>query len=88
MDMQLVRPGFEINITERLQAVTFLVRKFHKQTAILCESLEVYVTLTVQVRAHLLNLEICHVTDPAAKSAFVGPGTTELKTFDQTAMGQ
>jgi len=44
--------------------------------------------LAIQIGAHLLDLKIGHITYPSAQSAFMRPGTAELKTLYQTSLWQ
>ena len=66
MDMKLAASGLEVNITERLKSSDFQLRILHKHTSILRKSFEVFVALLVQIRTHLLDLKIRHVTYFAA----------------------
>ena len=66
MNMKLVSPGLEINITEWLKSTDFQLRILDKYTSIPRKAFEVFVALLVQIRTHLLDLKIRHVTNFAA----------------------
>ncbi len=86
MDVQFGSSCLEVNIAERLQPADFQFRKFYKQAAIPRKSLEVGVALQIQIRTHLIDLKICHITYPAAQGAFVTARASELETLNQTSM--
>ena len=86
MDVQFGASCLEINIAEGLQPADFQFREFYKQAAIPCETLEVIVALQIQIRTHLLDLEISHVTYPAAQGAFMTAWASELETLNQASM--
>ena len=66
MEMQFVPSCFKVNITERLKSLYGKLGKPDKDAAIACESLEVNVAFAIEVRAHLFDLEIGHVTKAPA----------------------
>jgi len=66
MDVQLASPGLKIDVAERLEIADLQIREFYKHTPVACEPLKVNVALSIEVRAHLLDLEIGHVADALA----------------------
>ena len=86
MDVQFASSCLEVNIAERLQPADLQFRKLYKQAAIPRKSLEVSVALQIQIRIHLLDLKICHITYPAAQGAFMTARASELETLDQPSM--
>ena len=86
MDVQLVAPGLEIHIAERLKLADFQLGELNEHPAVLCESLEVRMALTIQIRTHLLNLEIRHVADALAQRALMAARPSELEALDKTSM--
>jgi len=85
VDVQLASPCLKVNITERLQPPQLQFRKFDKDAAISGEAFKVCMTLPVEIRAHLLDLKICHITYAFAQSTFMSAWSAELKSFNQTA---
>ena len=84
--MQFGPSGFEVNEAERLQPADLQLRKFYEHAAIASEALKVVVALQIQIRAHLLDLEIGHIAYAAAQGAFVAARPAELETLNQTPM--
>ncbi len=85
VNVQFSLSGLEINIAEGLELTDFQLREFYKHASISRETLKVGMALTIQTGTHLLNLKIRHITYTSAQSAFMGPGATELKTFNQSS---
>ena len=88
MDVQLTSSRFEVNIAKRLQTSDFQLRVLDKNTAVPREAVEVDIALPIQIRTHLLDLKIRHITQTLAQSAFVRAGAAELKTLNQAARGE
>jgi len=88
MYVQFVSSGFEVYITERLKAAYLQLWKLDKYAAVACEAFEIKMALTVQVRAHLFDLKIRHVTYGPAQCAFVGSRSAKLESFDQPLLRQ
>ena len=88
VDVQFIPSCLKVNVAERLQTLSFLLRVFDKYAATSRETLKVDVALTIQIRAHPLDLKIGHIIQPAAQSTFVRLRSTELKTLNQTSLRQ
>jgi len=54
----------------------------------LCKSLKVGMALPIQIGAHLFDLKIRHIAHPSAQSALVRAWAAELKSLNQTTLGQ
>ena len=85
MDVEFATPRFKINVAEGLKIVDLQVGEFDKYATIPSKAFEVLVALPIQIGTHLLNLKIGHITYTSAQSAFMSPGATELKTFNQSS---
>ena len=88
VDMQFVASGLEVDIAERLKTADSLFREFHKNTAIACEFFKVAVTLTIQIRTHLFDLEISHIAKSLREGAFVISLAGESESFNQPTTRQ
>jgi hypothetical protein len=86
MDVQFGASRLEVNIAERLQPADFQFRELYEQAAISRESLKVVVALQIQIRTHLIDLKICHITYPAAQGAFMTARASELETLNQPSV--
>jgi len=86
MDVQFGASCLEVNVAERLQPADFQFREFYEQAAIPRQSLEVVVALQIQIRTHLIDLKIGHITYPAAQGAFMAARASELETLNQPSM--
>jgi hypothetical protein len=86
VDVQFAAPRLEVHIAERLQPVHFEFRELHEDAAIAGEPLQIGVALPIEIGAHLFDLEIGHVADPATERTLVGARAAELEPLDQAAM--
>ena len=88
VNMQFASAGLEVYIAERLQTPVAGCLKLHKYSSIASKSLKVGMTLLIQVRIHLLNLKIGHITQTSAQRAFVRTRAAELKPLNQPSLRQ
>ena len=86
--MQFFFPRLEIDIAEGLEPADRGFRKTDEHAPVAGESLQVQMTLTIEICAHLLDLKIGHITQSPAQSAFMISLTSELKTFYQASFRQ
>ena len=84
--MQLAPAGFEVDVAEGLQSGDFHFRETDEYAAVAGESLQIYMALTVEIRAHPLNLEIGHITHSAAERTLVRTWPAEVKSLDKTSL--
>ncbi len=85
VDVQFSLSGLEVNIAERLELADFQFREFYEHAPISRESLKVGMALPIQIRTHLLDLKVGHITYPSAQGAFMSPWAAELKTLNQAS---
>ncbi len=88
MNVELTFAGFKVYIAERLKSADGLVGEFHKHAAIARESFKVGMTLPIEIRTHLFDLEIGHVAHASAERALVAPLAAELKSLDKASLRQ
>jgi len=86
--VQLVASGLEVNVAERLKTADLKLWEFDKHAAVSSEALQINMALAIEIRAHLLHLEVGHVTYASAQSALMSPGAAELETLKQTPVRQ
>jgi len=85
VNMQFISSGLEVDIAERLKAADGKFREFYEYAAVAGESFKVDMTLTIEVRTHLLDLEIRHIAKAFGKRAFmISLAGGESESFNQT----
>lgn len=88
VNVDFVTAGLKINVTKRLQASCRVFREGDKHSPISRKSLQVQMTLTIEIGAHFLDLEIGHIAQSPAQGAFMGSLAAELEPFHQTPLRQ
>lgn len=88
VNVKLAASCLKVDITEGLEAADFETGKLDKYAATPCEAFKVGVALPIEVRTHLLDLKISHITYSTTEGAFVRARTVELEALNKPSFGQ
>ena len=86
MNMEFTSSCFEVHIAERLKAVRLGFRERHEHAAIAGKFFKIGMALAIEVRTHLLYLEVGHIAKAPTYRALMRIRTTELKMFYQATV--
>ncbi len=88
VNMQFVPSCLEVDVAEWLKTADGEFRELHKYAAITSKSFKVGMTLTIEIWAHLFDLEIGHIAKAFGQRAFMISLAGESESFYQAAPWQ
>jgi len=88
VNVQFIPSCLKIDIAERLKAADSKLGEFYEYAAIAGKFFKVIMALTIEIRTHLLDLEISHIAKTLGECAFVISLSGKSESFNQASAGQ